>query len=268
MFIRGKDLAEGIKFSRQTWLLKDGDEGFDPASTPKEGKGLHCDTGFKLAPDPEKPGCFEVLEVLRNEPDPDDDPDDEDEPPRLLIEPFEKLPGPRELPDYYELIRCPVDCRSIERALRRAPERSYASPWFFACAVELMLTNAQTYNDEESQIFQEAGFLRRAFHKAMSARFPGQPLPRSVAVYESCDEPDWARPPGWAAPVSDADVADERDPFEADRLDFETQRRDDDEERALAKAVADGGAMYGSSEHLANIARRFGRPGPGRPPLN
>ena len=214
----------------------------------------------------ERRRCFEVLEVLRNEPDPDDDPDDEDEPPRLLIEPFEKLPGPRELPDYYELIRCPVDCRSIERALRRAPERSYASPWFFACAVELMLTNAQTYNDEDSQIFQEAGFLRRAFHKAMSARFPGQPLPRSVAVYESCDEPDWARPPGWAAPVSDADIADERDPFEADRLDFETQRRDEDEERALAKAVADGGAMYGSSEHLANIARRFGRPGPGRPP--
>ena len=214
----------------------------------------------------ERRKCFEVLQALRDEPDPDDDPDDEDEPPRLLIEPFEKLPGPRELPDYYELIRCPVDCRSIERALRRAPERSYASPWFFACAVELMLTNAQTYNDEDSQIFEEAGLLRRAFHKAMAARFPGQPLPPSVAVYESCDEPDWARPPGWAAPVSDADVADERDPFEADRLDFETQQRDEDEERALARAVADGGAMYGSSEHLANIARRFGRPGPGRPP--
>ena len=214
----------------------------------------------------ERRKCFEVLEALRCEPDPDDDPDDEDEPPRLLIEPFEKLPGPRELPDYYELIRCPVDCRSIERALRRAPERSYASPWFFACAVELMLTNAQTYNDEDSQIFQEAGFLRRAFHKAMSTRFPGQPLPQSVAVYESCDEPDWVRPPGWAAPVSDADVADERDPFEADRLDVETQRRDEDEERALARAVAEGGAMYGSSEHVANIARRFARPGPGRPP--
>jgi len=214
----------------------------------------------------ERRKCFEVLEAIRNEPDPDDDPDDEDEPPRLLIEPFEKLPGPRELPDYYELIRCPVDCRSVERALRRAPERSYASPWFFAVAVELMLTNAQTYNDEDSQIFEEAGILRRAFHKAMSARFPGQPLPKSVAVYESCDEPDWVRPPGWAPPITDADVADERDPFEADRLDLETQQRDEDEERALARAVADGGAMYGSSEHLANIARRFGRPGPGRPP--
>jgi hypothetical protein len=33
--------------------------------------------------------------------DPDDDPDDEDEPPRMLIEAFEKLPTPRELPTYY-----------------------------------------------------------------------------------------------------------------------------------------------------------------------
>jgi protein polybromo-1 len=58
---------------------------------------------------------------------------------------------------HYELISCPVDCRSVERMLRRPADRSYASPWFFACALELMLTNAQVYNDEDSQLHEEAG---------------------------------------------------------------------------------------------------------------
>ena len=214
----------------------------------------------------ERRKCFEVLTTLRNEPDPDDDPDDEDEPPRLLIEPFEQLPGPRELPEYYELIRCPVDCRSIERALRRTPARSYASPWFFACAVELMLTNAQTYNDFDSQIYDEAGMLRRAFHKAMSITFPNQPLPESIRVYESCDEPHWYRPAGWTPPLTPEEVNDEPEPFEP--LGVEEAQEDEDEERALARAVTAGGAMYGygtDPEQIANLTRRFGRPPPGRP---
>lgn len=213
----------------------------------------------------ERRKCFEVLTALRNEPDPDDDPDDEDEPPRLLIEPFEQLPGPRELPDYYELIRCPVDCRSIERALRRSPERSYASPWFFACAVELMLTNAQTYNESDSQIYDEAGMLRRAFHKAMSVVFPHQPLPESIFVYESCDEPGWYRRAGWTPPLTVEEVNDEAEPFAP--LPVEEATFHEEEERALARAVTAGGAMYGygtDPDHLANLTRRFGR-APGRP---
>ena len=189
----------------------------------------------RLMRNSERRKCFEVLTKLRAVPDPDDDPDDEEEPPRLLIEPFETLPTPRELPDYYELVRCPVDCRSVERMLRRSADRSYASPWFFACAVELMLTNAQTYNDEDSQIYEEAGMLRRAFHQEMVRQFPGQPLPRPFSVYESCDEPMWVRPSGWVAPTSDADVEDEPDPFEA--LDWETAQAEDDEERAVARAI-------------------------------
>ena len=213
----------------------------------------------------ERRKCFEVLTVLRNVPDPDDDPDDEDEPPRLLIEPFETLPTPRELPDYYELIRCPVDCRSLERVLRRHGERCYASPWFFAVAVELMLTNAQTYNDEDSQIYEEAGYLRRAFHRAMTERFPSQPLPPPFDVYANCDEPMWIRPAGWSAPTTAEEVEDEPDPFDA--LAFEVTQAEDDEERAVARAMKAGGAVYGNDpESIENVARRFGRPGPGRPP--
>ena len=212
----------------------------------------------------ERRKCMEVLTILKNEVDPDDDPDDEEEPPRLLIEPFEKLPSPRELPDYYELIRCPVDVRGIERILRRPADRSYASPWFFACAVELMLTNAQVYNDEDSQLHEEAIMLRRAFIKAMREHFPGQPLPTPFKIYESCDEPAWLRPSGWTAPGPE-DVQDEPDPFEA--LDWEVVQAEEDEERALARAIKAGGTVYGGgagSGSGGGGGRGFGGRGGGR----
>ena len=186
----------------------------------------------------ERRKCLEVLTALREVVDPDDDPDDEEEPPRALIEPFEKLPTARELPDYYELIRCPVDTAAIERVLRRSGDRSYASPWFFACAVELMLSNAQVYNDEDSQLHEEAIVLRRAFTAAMRDHFPGQPLPKPFNIYESCDEPAWVRPAGWTAPGPE-EVEDEADPFTP--LDKEDETREDDEERALARAIKAGG---------------------------
>lgn len=207
----------------------------------------------------ERRKCFEILQILRSVPDPDDDPDDEDEPPRLLIEPFDTLPTPRELPDYYEIIRCPMDCRCIERVLKRPAERSFASPWMFAVAVELMLTNAQIYNDEDSQIHEEAGIIRRAFVKAMEERFPNQPLPRPFKIYETVDEPMWMRPWGWTAPQPE-DVADEADPFGP--LDWEQEAKDEDEERALARAMKAGAAMYGGAPVV--IAKPKGRP-PGRP---
>ena len=50
-------------------------------------------------------------------------------------------------------------------------ERSFASPWVFAVAVELMLTNAQIYNDEDSQIHGKPASSARAFVKAMEERF-------------------------------------------------------------------------------------------------
>ena len=164
----------------------------------------------------ERRKCFEVLTVLRNVPDPDDDPDDEDEPPRLLIEPFETLPTPRELPDYYELIRCPVDCRAASACPRPHGRAPYASPVAPRRRVELMLTNAQTYNDEESQIFQEAGFLRFAF-RGMSARARGSPCRGASRCTSRATSLSFNGRSGGRALVSGGGSgADERDPFEAD----------------------------------------------------
>ena len=81
----------------------------------------------------ERRKCFEVLTVLRNVPDPDDDPDDEDEPRGFSSSRSRRYrrPGASGLLRAHPV---PVDCRSLERVLRRHGERCYASPWFFAVA--------------------------------------------------------------------------------------------------------------------------------------
>ena len=47
-----------------------------------------------------------------------------------------------------------------------------------------------------------------------------QPLPLTFEIYESLDEPNWARP---APPVDDGDIDDEPDPFKP--LDWEVRTR-------------------------------------------
>ena len=101
--------------------------------------------------------------------------------------------------------------------------------------------------------------IRRAFVKAMEERFPNQPLPRPFTVYENVDEPAWMRPWGWTVPRPE-DVADEPDPFGP--LDWEQEAKAEDEERALARAMKAGAAMYGGAPVI--IAKPRGRP-PGRP---
>jgi hypothetical protein len=70
---------------------------------------------------------------------------------------------------------------------------------------------------------QEAILLRRAFHAEFRARFPQQPLPTTFEIYESLDEPNWARPP--PPGEDDGDINDEPDPFKPLDEEVGTRRR-------------------------------------------
>ncbi|XP_037300295.1 ATP-dependent helicase brm [Manduca sexta] len=83
-----------------------------------------------------------------------------DENGRVLSEPFMKLPSRRELPDYYDVIKKPLD---IKKIMSRIEDGKYSDisdlerDFFTLCA------NAQIYNEEASLIYEDSVRLRNVF---------------------------------------------------------------------------------------------------------
>ncbi|KAJ1995405.1 hypothetical protein GGI26_001183 [Coemansia sp. RSA 1358] len=82
---------------------------------------------------------------------------------------FNKLPPKKEYPDYYVEIEQPVALDIIKGRITRG---LYSSVSDFVADIDLMCSNAQTYNMPESYIYEAAGDIRRAVHKLVSASIP------------------------------------------------------------------------------------------------
>ncbi|XP_043229221.1 ATP-dependent helicase brm-like [Amphibalanus amphitrite] len=82
---------------------------------------------------------------------------------RVLSEPFMKLPSRKDLPDYYKVIRKPVD---IKKLLARIDEGKYADLDDLEADTILMCKNAQAYNEETSLIHEDSIVLERVFANA------------------------------------------------------------------------------------------------------
>ncbi|KAI8429647.1 hypothetical protein MSG28_000228 [Choristoneura fumiferana] len=83
-----------------------------------------------------------------------------DEAGRVLSEPFMKLPSRRELPDYYEVIKKPLDIKKIMNRIEDGKYTEIADlerDFFTLCA------NAQIYNEEASLIYADSVRMRSAF---------------------------------------------------------------------------------------------------------
>lgn len=96
---------------------------------------------------------------------------------RPLAFPFMKLPSKSEYPDYYEVIRIPMDLQMIFRNRRRYESLEDAIMHF-----KLVFDNAMKYNMEESQIYKDAEELEIAaqnWRPTIIKDFNGTPqLPR------------------------------------------------------------------------------------------
>ncbi|WVQ95513.1 hypothetical protein IAU59_002610 [Kwoniella sp. CBS 9459] len=66
---------------------------------------------------------------------------------------FMQLPDRRELPDYYQTIKNPISLEEIES---KQVGRRYESWQEFFSDVELMCTNAMEYNEDESEVYNDA----------------------------------------------------------------------------------------------------------------
>lgn len=82
---------------------------------------------------------------------------------RQLSEVFIQLPSRKELPEYYELIRKPVDFKKIKERIRNHKYRSIGD---LEKDIMLLCHNAQTFNLEGSQIYEDSIVLQSVFKSA------------------------------------------------------------------------------------------------------
>jgi len=68
---------------------------------------------------------------------------------RVLSDPFIQLPTRRDLPDYYEIIKKPIDLKRIQARIK---DNKYASLDMLAADMDLMAKNTQEYNVEGSLV--------------------------------------------------------------------------------------------------------------------
>lgn len=94
--------------------------------------------------------------------------DYEDEGGRRLSDPFMKLPSKQKLPDYYEIIKKPLD---IKRISQRIEEGKYSDITELEKDFVQLCQNAQIYNEDGSLIYADSIQLQEVFGNAKAALF-------------------------------------------------------------------------------------------------
>jgi len=94
---------------------------------------------------------------------------------RLLRPIFMVLPSRKDYPDYYQVIMEPIDIPMIQEKIRA---EKYPTEHALLSDFELMFNNARHYNEEGSQVYQDANTLDKALHSKWKymqsqARLPG-----------------------------------------------------------------------------------------------
>ncbi|KAF8641083.1 hypothetical protein AX17_000727 [Amanita inopinata Kibby_2008] len=95
---------------------------------------------------------------------------------RILSTEFMELPSRKEWPIYYKEIKRPQCLENIFKHIKR---KEYPSTAEFAADVELVFSNALTFNQEHTPIWEDARILRDYFRQLMS----DLPLPFALSQY-------------------------------------------------------------------------------------
>ncbi|CAI5767133.1 protein polybromo-1 isoform X1 [Podarcis lilfordi] len=79
----------------------------------------------------------------------------------LISELFQKLPSKVQYPDYYAIIKEPIDLKTIAQRIQNG---SYKSIHAMAKDIDLLVKNAKTYNEPGSQVFKDANAIKKIFN--------------------------------------------------------------------------------------------------------
>lgn len=79
---------------------------------------------------------------------------------RLISELFQKVPSKVHYPDYYAIIKEPIDLKTISQRIQSG---HYKTVNAMAKDIDLLAKNAKTYNEPGSQVFKDANNIKKIF---------------------------------------------------------------------------------------------------------
>ncbi|XP_077308342.1 protein polybromo-1 isoform X11 [Lithobates pipiens] len=98
-----------------------------------------------------KPTLEQLLESVTTATDPNG---------RIISDLFQKVPSKMHYPDYYAIIKEPIDLRMISQRIQSG---YYKSVNAMAKDMDLLAKNAKTYNEPGSQVFKDANNIKKLF---------------------------------------------------------------------------------------------------------
>ncbi|XP_034553548.1 protein polybromo-1 isoform X6 [Notolabrus celidotus] len=98
---------------------------------------------------------------------------------RLVSELFQKLPSKMQYPDYYAIIKEPIDLKIIAQKIQLGHYRSIGA---MAKDIDLLVKNAKTYNEPGSQVFKDANTIKKIFAQKKSEMEHGEPIKSSMRI--------------------------------------------------------------------------------------
>uniref|UniRef100_M4AP04 Protein polybromo-1 n=1 Tax=Xiphophorus maculatus TaxID=8083 RepID=M4AP04_XIPMA len=137
----------------------DGDE------DDEEGDDMMTNSGLSL-----KEVLEQLLEAIVSHTDPSG---------HLVSELFQKLPSKVQYPDYYAIIKEPIDLRTIAQRIQTG---YYKSVHAMAKDIDLMTKNAKTYNEPGSQVFKDANTIKKVFIQRKTELEHAEPTKSSIRI--------------------------------------------------------------------------------------
>ncbi|KAM3914472.1 protein polybromo-1 isoform 6-T6 [Leptodactylus fuscus] len=98
-----------------------------------------------------KPILEQLLEAVTSATDPNG---------RLISELFQKLPSKVHYPDYYAIIKDPIDLKTVSQRIQSGYYKNLNA---MAKDIDLLAKNAKTYNEPGSQVFKDANTIKKLF---------------------------------------------------------------------------------------------------------
>ncbi|KAF0034954.1 hypothetical protein F2P81_012712 [Scophthalmus maximus] len=98
---------------------------------------------------------------------------------RLVSELFQKLPSKMQYPDYYAIIKEPIDLKIIAQKIQLGQYRSVSA---MAKDIDVLVKNAKTYNEPGSQVFKDANTIKKIFAQKKSELEHGEPIKSSIRI--------------------------------------------------------------------------------------